>query len=142
MKYQSSPRSNSYQYLFNEVRVEMIQLQYAAEDQALYFNEEYNDEILDLKEKYRKRLWILMKKNLTKRQFAIVKLVAEGLTQKETATIIDSEQSNINKALFGNVCYSKGIVTAHYGGIRKRMRIVAANDKILLKIEAKLLELL
>ena len=134
-------RSAKYQYIFNELQVdEVSMLNYFNED-GLHYNGEYNEIIMDLQEDYNKRLWVLLRENLTENQLICTEALAEGLTQDELAKKLGLNQSSINKTMWGNVVYGDG-EPVHYGGVRRKMQAIAKDDEELMRIKLKILDLI
>lgn len=95
---------------------------------AGYLNHsEYNEELYELKEQLKKAFWRIINSELTPRQREVIKLTAQGMTQTEIAKILHVNQSSITKSLNGNCDYKNG--KRVYGGAKKKLRRIAANDQ-------------
>jgi len=94
--------------------------------------DEYNEELLNLKEDLAKAFWRLVDTQLTTRQSEVIHLYAEGKTQTEIAKILNVNQSSITKSINGNCDYRNG--KRVYGGARKKIQKLAASDKEIIEI--------
>lgn len=134
-------RSNGYQHLFaeqpysNEMMAEFSEAQGLVEN----YNPEDREQLLDLREQLRVEFWRLAKDNLTKRQFQVIKLLAEGFTQTEIAKQLHVNQSSITKSVNGNCDYKNHKVV--YGGARKKLRKLSDKDPKIQDIIIKIAEI-
>jgi hypothetical protein len=132
-------RSQKYQYLLLESAFSHDQLSSFSNESGLSnrLNPwEYNDELIDLQEKLKERLWEIVEEELTDRQKEVLKLTAKGLKQQEIAAKLFINQSSIAKSLAGNVDYGvkegddtkasnkKQKKNAYGGSIRKLQKLV------------------
>lgn len=128
-----NPRSNSYQFLLNEISVAPDLLDSFSSQDNLYKRLspfDYSETILDLEEQLRQAFWRLIKENLNEKQQRIVKILSEGATQTECAEEIGLNQSSIAKFLSGSVELDAQTGTAKtYGGIKKKLRAAMENDQ-------------
>ena len=101
-------RSDRYQPLFAELPYSNEMMVEFADSQGLVSRDEYNEELLDLKEDLIKEFWRLVDTQLTPRQAEVIHLCAKGLTQTEIAKILNVNQSSITKSINGNCDYRNG----------------------------------
>jgi len=123
-------RSDRYQPLFAELPYSNEMMVEFADSQGLTTIEEYNEEILDLKEELIKEFWRLVDTQLTNRQSEVIHLWAEGKTQTEIAKILNVNQSSITKSINGNCDYRNGKSDKKiYGGAKKKIQKLALKDE-------------
>lgn len=122
-------RSNGYQHLFAEQPYSNEMMAEFSEAQGLSDNytPEDREQLLILREKLKAEFWRLAKDNLTKRQFQVIKLLAEGYTQIEVAKQLNVNQSSITKSVNGNCDYRNGGKRV-YGGARKKIKKLVDKD--------------
>ena len=105
-------RSDSYQYLMNEISVEDFVLDKFLNEQGLYAElnpYHYNELYAEIKDKIKQRFWELAKTHCTDRQYTVLQMTASGMTQEEMADTLKVNQSSINKTLRGSdQSYIKG----------------------------------
>jgi len=87
-----------------------------------------NEKMYDLKEELKVEFWRIMKDVLTNRQYEVIKLSADGLTQIEIAKMLKVNQSSITKSINGN-CDYRNDKKKIYGGAKKKLRKAAAEDE-------------
>lgn len=131
-------RSKKYQFLYCEILTEEKYFYDIVDDNKLI-----TDELRDLFEARKKRFIKIIDQHCTETQKQTIYLLMSGKTQQETATILGKKnQSNVWKALWGNLVYLKKLDKWEMrGGAIKRLRNAAKDDIILKKIEEKILEL-
>jgi len=89
----------------------------------------YNEDLLDLKEQLKKRVWEIIEDGLTKRQKEVVKLYVKDKTQNEIAKSLGINQTSVHKVMKGNIDYKNG--KKRYGGaIKKITKLCQADDEI------------
>lgn len=127
-------RSDRYQPLFAELPYSNEMMTEVADSQGMDSRnkDEYNEELLNLKEDLGKAFWKLVDTQLTPRQSEVIHLYAEGKTQSEIAKILNVNQSNITKSLNGNCDYKNG--RRIYGGAIKKIQRLATLDKDIMGI--------
>lgn len=90
---------------------------------------QYDERVLLLKDQLREEFWIIAKDHCTERQYQVLSMYCDGMTQMEMAKALGVNQSSITKSLNGNVDYKHG--SRVYGGvIRKLKRIIDRDEKI------------
>lgn len=99
----------------------------------------YSEELLDLKEQLVAAFWRIIRTKLTPRQCEVIELYAQGLTQTEIAKKLNVNQSSITKSINGNCDYRNG--KKIYGGAKKKLRRIAAQDPEIQEILKKMAEL-
>ena len=125
----SKNRSDRYQNLFAELSCAPETLAEYSDSQGLTGQNntvKSQEELLDLKDQLIKAFWRIVDTQLTSRQKEVLKLCAQGLTQIEIAKRLNVNQSSITKSINGNTDYRNG--KRIYGGARKRICKIAAND--------------
>lgn len=100
---------------------------------------EYNEELLNLEDELKVEFWKVIDDILTDRQKQIIQLYSEGYTQMEIATLLDVNQSSINKSLNGNVDYKNG--KKLYGGCKKKIKKSLDSNKKIIELLRKMSEL-
>lgn len=138
-----STHSQHYQYKILEIPVHDDILNFKSNQDSLsyWLNPfEYNEEILLLQDKLKKEFWKLAKEHLTKQQYQVLYLTAQGLTQLEIVEKLKlPNNSHVSKSLMGNHIYKGGKCVAMHGGSLKKMRNIVGKSKkiknILHKIE-------
>lgn len=127
-------RSDRYQPLFAELPYSNEMMTEVADSQGMDSRnkDEYNEELLNLKEDLGKAFWKLVDTQLTPRQSEVIHLYAEGKTQSEIAKILNVNQSSITKSLNGNCDYKNG--RRIYGGAIKKIQRLATLDKDIMGI--------
>jgi len=98
-----------------------------------------NEEFMDLKEQLYAAFWRIIKTKLTSRQCEVIELYAQGFTQIEIAKRLNVNQSSITKSINGNCDYRNG--KKIYGGAKKKLRRLAAQDLEINEILLKMAEL-
>lgn len=126
-------RSQNYQQIFNEIPVATEILDIFTNGDSIYSKLNpfaYNDEIAELQEQLHKELWRVIEHNLNEKQIKIVKLLASGKTQMETARELGINQSSIVKAISGSQVVTKdGKKGPFAGGIKQKLREVIKTDE-------------
>ncbi len=138
MSRERSHRSDSYQYKIVETNASVEFLASFSNAQSLN-PDQYNEQILELKDQLKNRTVELTDLHLTNRQKIIWKLYCDGYTQYEISKILKVNQSSICKSINGNTDYKNG--TKNYGGILKKMRRICLADAAIQKILMQLEEL-
>lgn len=121
-------RSDRYQYVLVEspCSPEML-TEFADSEGMTATHSEYNEELLDLRDKLKEEFWRLVDTQLTPRQRQVIRLYAKGFTQIEIAKKLNVNQSSITKSINGNCDYRNG--KKIYGGARKKLRRLADKDE-------------
>lgn len=126
-------RSSTYQQVFNEIPCNSEILDIFTNGDSIYRRLNpfaYNDEIAELQERLNEELWRLIEENLNEKQVKIVKLLASGKTQMETARELGINQSSIVKAISGSQMVNKdGTKGPFAGGIKQKLREVIKTDE-------------
>lgn len=99
----------------------------------------YNEDLLDLKEQLVAAFWRIIRTKLTPRQCEVIELYAQGFTQTEIAKKLNVNQSSITKSINGNCDYRNG--KKIYGGAKKKLRRIAAQDPEIQSILAQMGEI-
>lgn len=125
-----TPRSAKYQYLIREVYFSADVLSYFSNEQSISYRLnpfKYDEEILLLEDQLKEKLRDICKKQLTERQYDVLKMHLDGYTQVEIAKALNVNQSSVNKCIHGNSEYGKrrGRV---YGGLVKKLRKILSED--------------
>lgn len=85
--------------------------------------------MFNLKDQLREEFWIMAKEHCTERQWQVLTMYCEGMTQMEIAKALDVNQSSVTKSLNGNTDYKNGSKT--YGGLIKKLKkVVETHEKI------------
>ncbi len=116
-------RSDKYQHFLLEVSVSDTYLESFDNSQSIstLLNPfEYSEEYLQLKDDLKKEFWKLAEEVCTERQFEIMQMLCQGMTQTEIANKLGVNQSSITKSLNGNLDYNKNRKV--YGGLIKKMK--------------------
>jgi len=100
---------------------------------------EYNEELYELQDRLKAAFWRIIKTRLTKRQCEVIQLYADGYTQTEIAKILNVNQSSITKSINGNCDYRNG--RRIYGGAKKKLRKIAAQDEEIQTILTQIAEI-
>lgn len=135
-------RSDRYQHLLVESSCAPDILMEFSESRGItgYLNMlQYNEELSSLREELRQEMWRLMEEVLTKRQFQVIELLAQGHTQMEIAKMLGVNQSSITKSVNGNCDYRNG--KRIYGGAKKKLRKAADEDPKIQEIIKKMEEI-
>ena len=135
-------RSDSYQYVLVESPCSPDMLKEFSEAQGMtgFLNySHYNEELYDLQDKLKAAFWRIIDTHLTDRQRQVIRLYADGYTQTEIAKKLNVNQSSITKAINGNCDYKHG--KRIYGGAKKKLRRIAAQDPEVNKILKRIAEL-
>lgn len=132
-------RSDRYQPLFAELPYSNEMMTEFADSQGLTNYDEYNEELLDLKEDLIKQFWRLVNAELTERQCEVMHLWSQGKTQTEIAKILNVNQSSITKSINGNCDYRNG--KKIYGGARKKIQKLAEKDDEIKSILKRMAEI-
>jgi predicted DNA-binding protein YlxM (UPF0122 family) len=141
-------RSNAYQPNLLEISVNPNILGDLSSAQGMTFKMQpfdYNEQLLDLKEELKKRMWEIIEKGVTKRQIEVLKLYIQGYTQSECAQLLNINQTSIHKILQGNLDYrSKNDENnrayrlkknkRRYGGVIKKIRRLCKEDPTIQRI--------
>lgn len=85
--------------------------------------------IMDLEDKLFAMFWELAAKILTERQYQVLRMYSQGMTQHEIAAKLNVNQSSIAKCLKGNADYNNPQGTKVYGGLTKKLRKFIDQDK-------------
>lgn len=126
-------RSQSYQWKIREIPWSSDALIGLSSEHGLFDNQEQSEEFLDLKEELKTHFWRVAKAGLTKRQFDVISLVAQGLTQHEIAKELGVNQSSVAKCLGG--AKQKGLYEGKvFGGCIKKMKKLLDQDEEVQKI--------
>jgi hypothetical protein len=123
------PRSQEYQYVFNEIPHDPFcgfMLAKAIQDEPTQFAKEA---LMDLGEQLYTEYWRLIDTVLTERQRHIMHLLADGYTQVSIAEMDHTSQGAVTKCIFGNTYHSPTGKRSKQGGVKKRLRRAAKNDK-------------
>jgi predicted DNA-binding protein YlxM (UPF0122 family) len=136
-------RSDKYQYVLLETVCSHEMLDSFSNEESIYFRLnpfDYNDRLMDLKERLKERLWELINEQLTPRQAEVIRLyIKEELTQMEIAKKLRVNQSSITKSLNGNVDYKNG--KKSYGGALRKIGKIAEADEEVNELLAKIREM-
>ena len=130
-------RSDHMQHLFAEIAFAPEMLSIFSNDESISARLDpwqYDERLFDLYEKLRKEFWRVAKECLTERQYEIVELTAQGMTQQQCASMLSINQSSIAKSLRGNVDYSEDGPKVEYGGSERKLREMCAKDKKIQRI--------
>jgi DNA-binding CsgD family transcriptional regulator len=103
------------------------------------YTTEDRERLMDLREDLKKEFWRLVETELTPRQRQVIKLYSLGYTQIEIAKQLNVNQSSVTKSINGNCDYRNG--RRVYGGARKKLRTLAANDAELKSIIAQIADI-
>ena len=139
-----SPRSSSYQPLFNEISLapDLLDSFHSTDNIYKRLNPHaYSEAILDLEEQLRKEFWRIIRENLNEKQQKLLTLMADGMTQQEVAKILGINQSSCSKAISGSVEKLEDGTVKMYGGISRKLRIAMENDKVIKDLLAKISDL-
>lgn len=142
-------RSDSYQYVLLETVVCPSILGDLSLAQGLVHKLQpfgYNEELLELREHLKERVFQIIEESLTSRQKEVIKLYLKGLTQLEIASRLSINQTSVHKVLRGNIDYKttkKGNTSAkkRYGGAFKKISKICKTDKIIQDILQKIQEI-
>jgi RNA polymerase sigma factor (sigma-70 family) len=99
----------------------------------------YNEELLDLKEELKKRVWELIEFGLTKRQKEVIKLYVQNKTQNEIAKELGINQTSVHKVIKGNIDYKNQ--KKRYGGAIKKISKLCKSDEKIQEILKKIQEI-
>ena len=125
-------RSNGYQALFLETNVCPFVIADLSLAQGLVYKLQpfaYNEELLDLQDELKKRVWEIIEEGLTKRQKEVIKLYIQNKTQNEIAKQLGINQTSVHKVIKGNIDYKNG--KKRYGGaIKKISKLCQLDEKI------------
>ena len=127
-----SSRSDKYQYLIREISWDDTALTWFSNQDGIYGQlspYQYNENVLSLRDQLTQRVYRLAKSVCTDRQFAILRMMADGYTQVEMAELLGLGQSTITKTIHGSQFYdSDGNKIARYGGLMKKVKKAVAED--------------
>jgi len=99
----------------------------------------YNEELLNLREKLKVRVWEIIEDGLTKRQKEVIKLYVQNKTQNEIAKQLGINQTSVHKVIKGNIDYKNG--RKRYGGAIKKITKLCQSDKEIQDILKEILEI-
>lgn len=126
-----SVRSDKYQYLLQEVSVDLNDLSNTIDLKCQLHAARYSPRFAELNDQAFQRIMDLCKEHLTEKQYVVISLFLKGHTQQEIAKILNIHQSSITKSLNGNVDYAGKLKHKRYGGSSKKMRKFFLEDQIL-----------
>lgn len=134
-------RSNKYQAIYVELSYSNEMMAEFTEREGIIqkADPELKERVFELKEQLKLAFWRLVDQELTKRQKEVLKLCAQGLTQIEIAKKLNVNQSSITKSINGNCDYRNG--KRIYGGVKRKMRRLADEDKEIQEILKELGEI-
>ena len=135
-------RSNGYQALFLETNVCPFVIADLSLAQGLVYKLQpfaYNEELLDLQDELKKRVWEIIEEGLTKRQKEVIKLYIQNKTQNEIAKQLGINQTSVHKVIKGNIDYKSG--KRRYGGALKKIKKLCRADKLIQDILLNIQEL-
>lgn len=132
-------RSDQYQYVLLEISCSNEMMEGVPTEQGLLAQEQYNDELMDLREQLRKEFWKLVDHHMTDNQRKILHLYADGYTQMEIAKVMNVNRSSIAKSLNGNIDYKNGKKV--YGGSHKKLKRLAEQNPCIRKILQRIQEI-
>jgi len=138
-----STRSQKYQYLYCEIPVaddRLVDYTNADGIKNLLNPFHYDETVLELEDKLKKRVLDLVKIHCTEHQKRIFGLVSDGYTQMEIADMLGIQQSSVTKCIVGNVTYDNGKKSS-YGGIIRKMKRAVSEDWYCNEIVKQLAEL-
>lgn len=135
-------RSDKYQFKIAEITSGLI-----IDNDIMYIEYETShepDELKELHEQLKRRQWELIREHSTEHQLNVCVLIGKGYTQAETAEIMGVQQSTITKAIIGNATYKRNNINYNgekFGGVAKKMKKIAKEDRIYQDILTKIREL-
>jgi len=135
-------RSNSYQHALLETSVCPFVLSDLSSAQGMMYRLAplaHSEELLDLQEELRQRMWEIIEGGLTKRQNEVIKLYIQGFTQNEIAKKLGINQTSVHKVIKGNIDYKSG--KRRYGGALKKIKKLCRADKLIQDILLNIQEL-
>lgn len=135
-------RSDKYQHFLLESSCDPHVLVEFSESRGIYAalnHSSYIEELHELRDQLRAAYWRLIMEKLTDRQSQVIKLYADGYTQTEIAKMLGVNQSSITKSINGNCDYRSG--KRVYGGAKKKLRKLAAQDEEIQAIYARITEI-
>lgn len=133
-------RSDSYQIVLLETSVCPFVLSDLSLAQGMVYRmQPYNEELLDLRDKLRKRMWEIIDEGLTKRQREVIKLYVQDKTQNEIAKQLGINQTSVHKVIRGNIDYKSG--KRRYGGAIKKIKKLCQADEEIQEILKQIQEL-
>lgn len=125
-------RSDQYQWHLMEISVSPFILGDLSLAQGMSYRLEpfdKNEQLLDLKEKLRKRFWSIVESQLTDRQKQVIKLSCDGFTQNEIAKQLGINQTSVHKVISGNLDYKNKNGKRRYGGALKKIKKICQMDE-------------
>ena len=99
----------------------------------------YNEELLNLREQLKERVWEIIEDGLTKRQKEVIKLYVQNKTQNEIAKKLGINQTSVHKVIKGNIDYKNG--RKRYGGAIKKITKLCQSDKKIQEILKQIQEI-
>lgn len=135
-------RSDRYQYVLVETVCSPEMLTECADSQGvtgMLNSLAHSEELLDLQDQLSAAFWRIVDTKLTERQQEVLHLYAQGFTQIEIAKKLNVNQSSITKSINGNCDYRNG--KKIYGGARKKISRIAANDSEIQSIFKRMAEI-
>lgn len=127
-----SSRADKYQYLIREIPWDDTALSWFQNQDGINGKLspfQYNENILELKDKLVKRVYRLARSVCTDRQFSILQMMVDGYTQVEMAEKLGLGQSTITKTIHGTQIYDQnGIATIRHGGFMKKIKKAVQED--------------
>jgi DNA-binding CsgD family transcriptional regulator len=135
-------RSDRYQHLLVESSCSPDMLTEFSDSKGMagvLNNDKYNEEMMDLKAQLMASYWRIIRTKLTPRQCEVIELYAQGMTQTEIAKKLNVNQSSITKSINGNCDYRNG--RRIYGGAKKKLRKIAAQDEEIQSILQRMIEI-
>lgn len=136
----SNNRSNAYEHIYWELSYNHEDLQALAEPFHHQFQDHslQREELADIRDQLRMEYWRLIDQVLTKRQAAILKLVAAGWSQVEIAKMRGVTQGTIVKSMIGSPDVKRNVM---YGGSFKKLREAIKTDTVINELIARMREL-
>lgn len=138
-------RCSRYQYNLIEIPVSDIIMNSFVNSQGTHkllnpFN--YDERILDLKDKLIEIIWIKAKQILTVGQFKVLDMYfRDGYTQQEIAKILCCNQTSISNRLMGGKVYVNKKLYKTYGGIFRKLNKAFLKDQEIIAILEEINEL-
>jgi predicted transcriptional regulator len=135
-------RSDKYQYMICEVLCgDVIWNNFANQDTIDYALNpyRYDEKLLNLQDQLKEQVWKMASEVCTDIQWKCLTMYCNGMTQCEIAKELGVNQSSITKCLNGNVDY--GNDKKVYGGVTKKLKKAAENNKAIQSILAQISDL-
>jgi len=143
MREKDDNRSNQYQFCLLEQPVSPFTINDLSIAQGMNYRMmpfDYNENLINLREKLKKRMWEIIDLGLTERQKEVIKLWAQGKTQNEIAKLLGINQTSVHKVIKGNIDYATSC-KKRYGGAFKKIAKLCANDEEIQNILTEIREI-